>query len=51
MLVKIYRPMLHGIGGQGDVKRIALKIDKMKRLGFKPSMSSGEAVKTTAKTS
>ena len=43
--------MLHGIGGQGDVERIALKIDKMKRLGFKPSTRSGEAVKTTAKTS
>ncbi len=43
--------MLHRIGEQRDVERIALKIDKMKRLGFKPSMRSGEAVKTTAKTS
>jgi UDP-glucose 4-epimerase len=27
----IYRPMLHGVGWPGDVKRIVLKIDKMKR--------------------
>jgi UDP-glucose 4-epimerase len=45
---KIYRPMLHGVGWLGDVKRIALKIEKTKRLGFKPSMSSREAVETTA---
>jgi UDP-glucose 4-epimerase len=46
---KIYRPMLHGIGWQGDVKRITLKIDKMKRIGFKPSISSREAVETTVR--
>jgi len=46
---KIYRPMLHGVGWPGDVKRIALKIEKTKRLGFKPSMSSREAVETTAR--
>jgi UDP-glucose 4-epimerase len=46
---KIYRPMLHGIGWPGDVKRVALEIDKMKRIGFKPSMSSREAVETTAR--
>jgi UDP-glucose 4-epimerase len=46
---KIYKPMLHGIGWLGDVKRIALKIEKTKRLGFKPSMSSREAVETTAR--
>ena len=46
---KIYRPTLHGIGWLGDVKRITLKIDKMKRIGFKPSMSSKEAVETTAR--
>jgi hypothetical protein len=27
----IYRSMLHGVGWPGDVKRIVLKIDKMKR--------------------
>jgi UDP-glucose 4-epimerase len=41
--------MLHGVGWPGDVKRIALKIDKLKRLGFKLSMSSREAVETTAR--
>jgi UDP-glucose 4-epimerase len=46
---KIYRPMLHGVGWLGDVKRIALKIEKTKRLGFKPSMSSRETVETTVR--
>ena len=46
---KIYRPMLHEVGWLGDVKRIALKIEKTKRLGFKPSMSSKEAVETTVR--
>jgi len=27
---KIYKPVLHGIGWSGDVKKIALKIDKIK---------------------
>jgi len=36
----IYRPVLHGVGWLGDVKRIALKVDKLKNLGFKPAMSS-----------
>jgi UDP-glucose 4-epimerase len=42
---KIYKPVLHGVGWPGDVKRIALKIDKIKKLGFKPIMSSREAVR------
>jgi UDP-glucose 4-epimerase len=46
---KVYRPVLHGIGWLGDVKRVALKIEKLKVLGFRPSMSSKEAVRTTAK--
>jgi UDP-glucose 4-epimerase len=46
---KIYRPVLHGIGWLGDVKRIALKIEKLKALGFKPVMNSREAVRTAAK--
>jgi UDP-glucose 4-epimerase len=28
---KIYRPMLHGVGWLGDVKRISLKIEKIKK--------------------
>jgi len=46
---KIYRPVLHGVGWPGDVKRVALRIDKLKALGFKPSMGSREAVRATAK--
>jgi hypothetical protein len=41
--------VLHGVGWLGDVKRVALRIDKLKALGFKPSMSSREAVRATAK--
>jgi UDP-glucose 4-epimerase len=41
---KIYRPMIHGIGWPGDVKRVALKIDKIKRLGFSLRMNSRYAV-------
>jgi UDP-glucose 4-epimerase len=43
---KIYKPVLHGIGWPGDVKRIALKIDRMKSIGFKPRTSSRKAVRT-----
>lgn len=45
----IYKPILHGIGWLGDVKHIALKIDKLKSLGWKPRLNSREAVKETAK--
>ena len=44
---KIYRPMLHGVGWLGDVKRIALKIEKIKRIGFKPKISSRNAIIAT----
>jgi len=44
---KIYKPVLHGVGWPGDVKKIALKIDKIKKLGIKPTMNSREAVRTT----
>jgi UDP-glucose 4-epimerase len=44
---KKYKPILHGVGWLGDVKKIALRIDKIKRQGFKPSMNSREAVKHT----
>ncbi|MCX8199461.1 MAG: GDP-mannose 4,6-dehydratase [Sulfolobales archaeon] len=42
----IYKPVLHGVGWPGDVKRIALSIDKLKNLGWKPKMNSREAVAT-----
>jgi len=43
----VHKPILHGIGWLGDVKRIALKIDKLKSLGFKPTLRSKEAVANT----
>jgi len=46
---KTYKPVLHGVGWPGDVKKIALKIDKIKGLGFRPIMNSRDAVRATAK--
>jgi UDP-glucose 4-epimerase len=46
---KVYRPLLHGVGWLGDVKRVALRIDKLKALGFKPCYTSREAVRLTAR--
>jgi UDP-glucose 4-epimerase len=46
---KTYKPVLHGVGWPGDVKKMALKIDKLKQLGFKPKVNSREAVRLTAK--
>jgi UDP-glucose 4-epimerase len=46
---KVYRPVLHGIGWLGDVKRATLKIEKLKTLDFKPTTSSRETINTTAK--
>jgi len=45
---RVYSPVLHGIGWPGDVKKIALKIDKLKSIGFTPKKSSREAIKATA---
>jgi UDP-glucose 4-epimerase len=46
---KTYKPMLHGVGWLGDVKRVALRIEKLKMLGFKPAMKSREAIRITTK--
>jgi UDP-glucose 4-epimerase len=46
---KRYKPISHGIGWPGDVKRIALKIEKLKVLDFKPTLSSREAVRITTR--
>jgi UDP-glucose 4-epimerase len=44
--VKIqYRPIGHGVGWLGDVKRIVLDISRLKSLGFKPTLNSKEAVR------
>jgi len=45
----VCRPVLHGVGWPGDVKRIALKIDRLKVSGFKPAMNSSEAVTKTVR--
>jgi len=45
----VYRPVLHGVGWPGDVKRIALRIDRLKALGFKPAVNSREAVAETVR--
>lgn len=42
-----YKPVLHGVGWPGDVKKIALDIDKIKRLNWKPRWNSSEAVRKT----
>lgn len=45
----VYKPILHGVGWPGDVKKIALRIDKLKSLGFKPKYKSKEAVNLAVK--
>ncbi len=44
-----YKPILHGVGWPGDVKKIALNSQKLMSLGWSPSMSSREAVVETVK--
>jgi UDP-glucose 4-epimerase len=45
----IYKPILHGIGWLGDVKRIALDVKRIESLGWKPTMSSENAVADTVR--
>ncbi|WP_434730825.1 NAD-dependent epimerase/dehydratase family protein [Thermogladius sp. KZ2Tp1] len=45
----VYKPVAHGVGWPGDVKRIALRIDKLKKLGFSPSMNSTASVTATVR--
>ncbi|MEM2795375.1 MAG: SDR family NAD(P)-dependent oxidoreductase [Thermofilaceae archaeon] len=44
-----YKPMLHGVGWPGDVKRMALTIERLKGLGWKPKLNSEQALKEAAK--
>ncbi|RLF05020.1 MAG: UDP-glucose 4-epimerase [Thermoprotei archaeon] len=44
-----YKPVAHGVGWKGDIKRVALDITKLVTLGFKPKMNSSKAVERTAK--
>jgi len=43
----VYKSVWHGVGWRGDVKNIALSIDKIKSLGFKPRRNSTEAIRRT----
>jgi len=36
----IHKPATHGVGWPGDVKKIALRIDKLSAPGFKPRFNS-----------
>jgi len=45
----IYKPLLHGVGWPGDIKKIVLDIRKLMSLGWKPSMNSREAVASTVR--
>ena len=44
----VYKPVDHGVGWRGDVKKIALSIDKIKRQGFKPQLDSKQSCKKCA---
>jgi len=44
-----YKPMLHGVGWPGDVKKITLTIERIKGLGWKPKLNSKQALKEAAK--
>lgn len=45
----VYKPVLHGVGWLGDVKHIALSIEKLKALGWRPKMGSREALAEAAR--
>lgn len=44
----LHKPVLHGVGWPGDVKKIALRIDKLRNLGWKPKINSKDAVAIAA---
>ena len=43
-----YKPTAQGLGWRGDVKNMALSVDKLKSIGFKPLFNSEEAIRKTA---
>ena len=45
----IHKPVLHGVGWPGDVKKIALKINNLSSFGFEPKLNSVEAIRRTVK--
>jgi UDP-glucose 4-epimerase len=45
----IYKPVLHGVGWPGDVKKITLEVSKLLQIGWRPRMNSREAITETIK--
>lgn len=45
----VHKPVAHGVGWLGDVKYIALSIEKLKSFGFKLRFHSRDAIKQAAK--
>jgi UDP-glucose 4-epimerase len=45
----IYKPVLHGVGWPGDVKKITLEVSKLLQIGWRPIMNSREAIIETIK--
>lgn len=45
----MYRPILHGVGWPGDVKKILLDVTKLINTGWRPTMGSREAVVSTVR--
>ncbi len=43
----VYKPVMHGVGWLGDVKKVVLDITKIKELGFRPRLNSSEATRKT----
>jgi len=43
----IHKPVAHGVGWLGDVKKIALRIDKLSALGFRPRFNSRDSIRNT----
>ncbi|MDI9619967.1 MAG: SDR family NAD(P)-dependent oxidoreductase [Candidatus Nezhaarchaeota archaeon] len=46
---RLYKPVLHGVGWPGDVKRVALAVERLKSLGWRPRMKSRQAVSEAAR--
>lgn len=46
---RTYKPMLHGVGWPGDVKRIALDVERLRTLGWNPRIKSKQAIMESAR--
>lgn len=48
-LKRTYKPMLHGVGWLGDVKKIALDTRRLRALGWSPKTNSKQAITESAR--